>query len=545
MGEIMKKIDIFLSYCRKDSSIADDIYDYFVNNQNIKLHRDIFDIKKWDSIRMYMQSIANMDYMIIIISDAYLKSINCMYEVLEIMRDRKYRDKIFPAVVYSEIYSPFVRIKYIKYWQDAFVKLQKELKDVSIQNVGRLYNDLKRIQDISSNIAEFLDVVSDMNNPNIEDVCIRIEEKLEIKELIVNDHVEKKIIKQEKRIIVLGVGGAGNNSINRMLDQNIEGVDFIGINTNRQYLQRCKASKLLLIGEKMTKGLGAGIKPEIGEKAARESEKEIVSVLKGADMVFVICGMGGGTGTGAVPVIAKLAKDMGILTVGVVTKPFSFEPQERIKNALGGIERIRDNVDTLIVIPNDKLLEVSDRHTILPDALAKVDEVLIHILRETINIIRADCSVKAEFEDIQMVLKNGGNGYIGSGVGRGKSKVREAVVKAITNPLLDVSINKAKFAIVMVTGDISVIKAYDAVTYLKEYLENDVKIFINVVRTKNSSDVCNVAIIATGIEEMGNRQAVSFFKSPYLTSTLSTDSWDSMEEKSLNIPSFLHPYFKS
>lgn len=501
----MKKIDIFLSYCRKDSNVADDIYNYFVNNQNIKLHRDIFDIKKWDSIRTYMQSITNMNYMIIIISDAYLKSVNCMYEVLEIMRDRKYRDKIFPAVVYSEIYSPFTRIEYTKYWQDEFIKLQNSLKEIKVQNLGKLNEDLKRVQDISSNIAEFLDVISDMNNPNIEDVCIRIEEKLETKELITNEYVKNKIAKQSRRITVVGVGGAGNNTVNRMIDENIDGVDFIGINTDKQALQRCKALKLLQIGEKLTKGLEAGAKPEIGEKAAQESEEEIVAALKGSDMVFVTCGMGGGTGTGAAPVVAKLAKDMGILTVGVVTKPFHFEAKARMVNALVGIDKIKDNVDTLIVIPNDKLLEIVDRRTTMPDALKKADELLMPILREIINIISVDCSVKAEFEDIQMVLKNGGNAYIGSGVGKGKDNVHEAVVMAIKNPFLDVSIDKAKFAIIMVTGDISVIKAYDAVTYLQEYIKNEAKIFINVVRTNDNSDICNVAIIATGIEENANQ----------------------------------------
>ena len=171
------------------------------------------------------------------------------------------------------------------------------------------------------------------------------------------------------KIIVVGVGGAGNNAVNRMVDEKITGVDFIGVNTDKQALQLCKAPKLLQIGEKLTKGLGAGAKPEIGEKAAEESTEEISAALKGADMVFVTCGMGGGTGTGAAPVVAKLAKEMGILTVGVVTKPFRFEAKARMVNALNGIERIKENVDTLIVIPNDKLLEIVDRRTTMPEAL--------------------------------------------------------------------------------------------------------------------------------------------------------------------------------
>ena len=172
------KLNIFLSYCWNDSSEADRIYDYFKRNQSIELHRDKIDIKKWGSIKEYMQSISNMDYTILLISDSYLKSANCMYEVLEVMRDRNYRDKIFPAVIYSGIYSPVTRAKYVKHWQDEFKELENTLKEINVQNPGKLNEDLKRRQDISSNIAEFLDVVADMNNPNITDVCINIEEKL-------------------------------------------------------------------------------------------------------------------------------------------------------------------------------------------------------------------------------------------------------------------------------------------------------------------------------------------------------------------------------
>lgn len=174
----LKKLNIFLSYCWNDSNEADKIYDYFKSSQNIELHRDTIDINKWGSIREYMQSIGNMDYTILLISDAYLKSANCMYEVLEVMRDRDYRDKIFPAVIYSGIYSPVTRAKYVKHWQDEFKELENTLKEINVQNLGKLSEDLKRRQDISSNIAEFLDVVSDMNNPDVDDACVIIEEKL-------------------------------------------------------------------------------------------------------------------------------------------------------------------------------------------------------------------------------------------------------------------------------------------------------------------------------------------------------------------------------
>ena len=176
------------------------------------------------------------------------------------------------------------------------------------------------------------------------------------------------------KIIVIGVGGAGNNAVNRMIDESIGGVEFIGVNTDKQALALCKAPTLIQIGEKLTKGLGAGAQPEIGQKAAEESMEELSAAVKGADMVFVTCGMGGGTGTGAAPIVAGAAKEMGILTVGVVTKPFRFEAKTRMTNALTGIEKLKDNVDTLIVIPNDRLLEIVDRRTTMPEALKKADE---------------------------------------------------------------------------------------------------------------------------------------------------------------------------
>ncbi|MBQ5674389.1 MAG: cell division protein FtsZ, partial [Lachnospiraceae bacterium] len=210
------------------------------------------------------------------------------------------------------------------------------------------------------------------------------------------------------RIIVVGVGGAGNNAVNRMIDENIDGVEFIGVNTDKQALQFCKAPTLIQIGEKLTKGLGAGAKPEIGEKAAEESIEEITAALKGADMVFVTCGMGGGTGTGAAPVVANAAKEMGILTVGVVTKPFRFEAKTRMENALNGIERLKECVDTLIVIPNDKLLEIVDRRTTMPEALKKADEVLQQAVQGITDLINVPAVINLDFADVQTVMKDKG-----------------------------------------------------------------------------------------------------------------------------------------
>lgn len=324
------------------------------------------------------------------------------------------------------------------------------------------------------------------------------------------------------KIIVVGVGGAGNNAVNRMIDENIDGVDFIGINTDKQALQLCKAPKLLQIGEKLTKGLGAGAKPEIGEHAAQESEEEIAAALKGADMVFVTCGMGGGTGTGAAPVVAKLAKDMGILTVGVVTKPFRFEAKVRMTNALGGIEKIRDNVDTLIVIPNDKLLEIVDRRTTMPDALKKADEVLQQAVQGITDLINLPAVINLDFADVQTVMKDKGIAHIGIGTGKGDDKASEAVKMAVESPLLETTISGATDVIINVSGDISLADANDAADYVRELTGDEINCIFGAMYDGNMTDTCNVTIIATGIEAKANQMkgvGGLNFKSTYMTPT--------------------------
>ncbi len=303
------------------------------------------------------------------------------------------------------------------------------------------------------------------------------------------------------KIIVVGVGGAGNNAVNRMIDENIVGVEFVGINTDKQALQLCKASKVLQIGEKLTKGLGAGAKPEIGEKAAEESNEEIAAALKGADMVFVTCGMGGGTGTGAAPVVAKLAKDMGILTVGVVTKPFRFEAKTRMMNAIGGISKIKENVDTLIVIPNDKLLEIVDRRTTMPDALKKADEVLQQAVQGITDLINVPAIINLDFADVQTVMKDKGIAHIGIGSGKGDDKASEAVKMAVESPLLDTTISGATHVIINVSGDISLADASDAASYVQELAGDDVNIIFGAMYDETQTDTCTITVIATGLED--------------------------------------------
>ena len=222
------------------------------------------------------------------------------------------------------------------------------------------------------------------------------------------------------KIIVIGVGGAGNNAVNRMVEEGISGVELVGMNTDVQALEMCKAPKLIQIGTKLTKGLGAGANPEVGEKAAEESAEDIAAAIAGADMVFVTCGMGGGTGTGAAPVIARIAKEQGILTVGVVTKPFRFEGKVRMTKALAGIDKIRTAVDTLIVIPNDKLLEILDRRTTFPDAMKKADEVLQQAVRGITDLINLNSLINLDFADVQTVMRDKGIAHVGIGHGKGE-----------------------------------------------------------------------------------------------------------------------------
>ncbi|MCM1100837.1 MAG: cell division protein FtsZ [Clostridium sp.] len=304
------------------------------------------------------------------------------------------------------------------------------------------------------------------------------------------------------KIIVVGVGGAGNNAVNRMIEEQIDGVDFIGVNTDKQALQLCKAPRLLQIGEKLTKGLGAGAKPEIGEKAAEESVEEIENALKGADMVFVTCGMGGGTGTGAAPVVAKIAKDMGILTVGVVTKPFRFEAQARMNNALGGIERIKENVDTLIVIPNDKLLEIVDRRTTMPEALKKADEVLQQSVQGITDLINVPSVINLDFADVQTVMKDKGIAHIGIGEGKGDDKALEAVKMAVESPLLETTISGASHVILNVSGDITLADAADAADYVRNLTGENVNVIFGAMYDAGKTDACTITVIATGLEEV-------------------------------------------
>ena len=305
------------------------------------------------------------------------------------------------------------------------------------------------------------------------------------------------------KIIVIGVGGAGNNAVNRMIDENIGGVEFVGVNTDKQALTLCKAPTLIQIGEKLTKGLGAGAQPEVGEKAAEESVEDLSAAVKGADMVFVTCGMGGGTGTGAAPVVAKIAKEQGILTVGVVTKPFKFEAKQRMANAISGIDRLKENVDTLIVIPNDKLLEIVDRRTTMPDALKKADEVLQQAVQGITDLINLPALINLDFADVSTVMKDKGMAHIGIGTAEGDDKAIEAVKLAVASPLLETTINGASHVIINISGDISLMDANDAASYVQDLAGEDANIIFGAKFDESMTDEATITVIATGLENAG------------------------------------------
>ena len=304
----------------------------------------------------------------------------------------------------------------------------------------------------------------------------------------------------QARILVIGVGGAGNNAVNRMVDENVQGVDLVGVNTDRQALSLCKAGSKIQIGEKLTKGLGAGAKPEIGEAAVEENREEITELVQGSDMVFVTCGMGGGTGTGAAPIIAEISKGLGILTVGVVTKPFTFEGKPRMNKAMSGIARLQDQVDTMIVIPYDKLLQICDKRTTIPDALKKADEVLQQAVQGITDLINLPALINLDFADVQTVMKDKGMAHIGIGNAKGDEKAIEAVKLADASPLLETTINGASHVIINISGDISLMDANDAASYVQDLAGEDANIIFGAKYDETMTDEATITVIATGLE---------------------------------------------
>ena len=319
-------------------------------------------------------------------------------------------------------------------------------------------------------------------------------------------------ISQGPIIKVIGIGGGGNNAVERMMEKGIEGVEFVVINTDAQVLLNLKTPVKVQIGEKLTKGLGAGGKPEIGEQAALEDEPKIREILEGSDMVFITAGMGGGTGTGAAPIVAKLAKDMGILTIGVVTKPFEFEGKKRKLHANEGIKKLKEFVDTLMVIPNQKLITVASKGTKIVDAFKLADDVLYQAVKGITEVITKKGLINLDFADIKTVMQSGGYALIGMGEGEGEERALTAARRAIDNPLLEnAQVEGASRILVNITGglDLSLDEAHAAAELIKERAKkDDTNFFFGVTLDENLSNTIKVTVIATGFDE--KRKVASF-----------------------------------
>ena len=345
-------------------------------------------------------------------------------------------------------------------------------------------------------------------------------------------------VDQLAKIKVIGVGGGGGNAVNRMIECGVRGVEFIVANTDLQVLNDSLAPTKLQLGSDLTDGLGAGANPEIGKEAALESKEEIEESLKGADMVFVTCGMGGGTGTGASPIVAEIAQDLGALTVGIVTKPFSFEGKKRMEQAIAGLDELKKHVDTLIVIPNDRLRELIDKSTPMLEAFREVDNVLHRGVQSISDLIAITGLVNLDFADVKAIMKDRGNALIGIGVGSGENRAVEAAKQAVSNPLLENSINGATDAIINVTGgsSLTLFEVEEAAEVIRTAANTDINTIFGAVINENLTDEVIVTVIATGFEEPSEPLYHSF------NSTKREDMYkddDDYSENDLDVPPFL------
>ncbi|MFT4413477.1 cell division protein FtsZ [Fredinandcohnia humi] len=310
-------------------------------------------------------------------------------------------------------------------------------------------------------------------------------------------------VDQLATIKVIGVGGGGNNAVNRMIEHGVQGVEFIAVNTDAQALNLSKAEIKMQIGGKLTRGLGAGANPEVGKKAAEESREQIEEALKGADMVFVTAGMGGGTGTGAAPVIAQIARDLGALTVGVVTRPFTFEGRKRATQAAGGISAMKESVDTLIVIPNDRLLEIVDKNTPMLEAFREADNVLRQGVQGISDLIAVPGLINLDFADVKTIMSNKGSALMGIGVATGENRAAEAAKKAISSPLLETSIDGAQGVLMNITGgtNLSLYEVQEAADIVASASDQEVNMIFGSVINENLKEEIVVTVIATGFVE--------------------------------------------
>ena len=353
---------------------------------------------------------------------------------------------------------------------------------------------------------------------------------------------EELDFEQVAKIKVIGVGGGGNNAVNRMVEDGVRGVEFYVANTDVQVLRRSPVENKIVLGRELTKGLGAGGNPEMGRKAALETEKDIREALQGADMVFIAAGMGGGTGTGAAPVFAKIARELGALTVGVITKPFTFEGMKRRKQAVEGVDELRANVDSIIVVSNDRLLQLIGGRP-MQEAFREADNVLRQGVHTITDLIAVPAFINLDFADISAVMKDRGNALIGIGMSSGDDKAKEAAKRAISSPLLEVSVAGAKDAIINVTGgpNISLYDANIALETISQEVGDDINTYLGIAINENLDDEIIVTVIATGFEDDKDdtdQQTVVKESSPVSESS-TYSPFDDDEDDDAGVPTFI------
>ena len=368
--------------------------------------------------------------------------------------------------------------------------------------------------------------------------------------MIMDDNELSYMMDGTATIKVIGVGGAGNNAVNRMIEAGIRNVEFIAVNTDRQTLNESKANSKIQIGEKLTRGLGAGANPDIGMQAAEESKAEIAEMLRGADMVFVTAGMGGGTGTGAAPIVAAAAKELGILTIGVVTKPFTFEGKKRLAQAERGVASLKGKVDTLVVIPNDKLLQVIDRKTSMIEAFRMADDVLRQGVQGISDLISVPGVINLDFADVRTIMLNQGMAHMGIGCASGENRAEDAAKQAIQSPLLETSIEGARGIIINITGgsDMGLHEANTAAELVQRSADPEANIIFGTVIDDSMGDEIQITVIATGFEKEEERRPGSQYENIVAdawrkrsTNTISSVSPSSSNDSNggLDIPTFL------
>jgi len=342
-------------------------------------------------------------------------------------------------------------------------------------------------------------------------------------------------------IKVVGAGGGGSNAVNRMIEEGLQGVEFIVVNTDAQDLLLSNAPQRVRIGDKLTRGLGAGGDPEIGGKAAEESAEDLATVLSGADMVFVTCGMGGGTGTGSASIIAQIAKELGALTIGVVTRPFEFEGPKRGRIADEGLEKLKDKVDTLITIPNDRLLSIADKRTSLKDAFVLADDVLRQGIQGISELITVPGLINLDFADVRTVMSQGGSALMAVGHGSGETRATDAAHAAISSALLDVTIDGAQAILFNLTGgnDLSLFEVNEAAAIIKAKAHNEANIIFGAVIDENMEDEVRITVIATGFEAVAAARRPTDGAASQPKKTIDFPTIQRFDQDDLDVPAFL------